>query len=70
MHIQRVSLATYLVARATLVYKAVCYRQWMRSEPERAEHYRGHLKNTQRQLWMLRTAERIPALEQGGGLGL
>jgi hypothetical protein len=62
MH-QRVSLATYLAARATLVYDAVCYRQWMRSERERADHYRGHLKNTQRQLAMLRMANRLPCPE-------
>ena len=57
---QRVSLATYLAARAALVEKAVCYRQWMRSDPQHAACHRDHLKNTQRQLWMLRTAERLP----------
>jgi len=61
--IQRVSQGTYLAARATLVEKAICYRQWARSEPTRAEFYRGHLKATQRQLWMLRVAERLPCPE-------
>lgn len=60
---QRVSLATYLAARATLVEKAICFRQWARSEPARARHYLGHLKATQRQLAMLRQAERIACPE-------
>lgn len=67
---ERVSLATYLAARPTLLYKAVCYRQWARSEPDKAKHYGEHLRVTQRQLAALRQAERLPLLAQGGGLGL
>ena len=67
---QSISIATYLAARTTLIYKAICYRQWAKSEPDKAAHYLGHLRNTQRQLLMLRQAERLPMLAQGGGVGL
>ena len=56
---ERVSVATYLAARPTLLHKALCYRQWARSEPSKAKDYRGWLKITQRQLLALRRAERI-----------
>lgn len=58
---ERVSLATYLAARPTLLYKAICYRQWARSDPDKAQHYGEHLRTTQRQLAMLRAAERMPS---------
>ena len=57
---QTVTIGTYLAARATLVEKAICYRQWARSEPALAQHYLAHLKKTQRQLAALRAAKRIP----------
>jgi hypothetical protein len=60
---QTVTLATYLAARRTLVEKAICYRQWMRSEPAKALHYLAHLRMTQRQLLALRQARRIPCPE-------
>jgi hypothetical protein len=60
---QRVSQSTYLAARTTLLYKAICYRQWSKSEHSRVSFYMAHLKNTQRQLLMLRQAERVPAPE-------
>lgn len=56
---ERVSIATYRAARPTLLYKALCYRQWARSEPSKEKHYRGWLKLTQQQLLALRRAERI-----------
>jgi hypothetical protein len=63
---ERISLATYFAARNRLVYKAVCYRQWAKSEPAKADHYLGHLRNTQRQLLAIRNAEKLPMLAQGG----
>lgn len=58
---QRVSQATYLSARQSLLSKARSYRQWMKSDPSRHDHWFGWLKNQQRHMMQLRQAERIPA---------
>jgi hypothetical protein len=64
---ERISIATYLAARYRLLAKALCYRQWIKSDPMEAAKWRGYLRVTQHQLAALRAAERIPALAQGGG---
>lgn len=63
---ERISIATYLAARQRLLWDAICYRQWSKSDPANSAHWRGHLKTKQRQLLAIRQAERLPMLAQGG----
>lgn len=57
---ERVSLSTYLAARNWLLHEARCFRHWSETQPHLAAHYRGHLRRRQRQLRLLREAERVP----------
>jgi hypothetical protein len=65
---QRISIATYLSARTTLLAACRSYRQWAKSDPSRASHWLGHLRNNQIHLANLRDAERVPMLSQGAGV--
>lgn len=58
---QRVSQATYKSARQSLLSSVRSYRQWMRSDPTRRDHWRAWLKQQQRHMLHLRQAERVAA---------